>query len=345
MDNNVAKDFEHELNYTFSSFPFCKLIRSVKEYKDSLYQEFKELPTQPKYYLFREGRLTNEEEIAWQSRTNGLNNHPGIEAKVSALISEFNKKMVDGTLEKKYHGRLIKSTPLVKILIEIDEHIRAFERQPLRHKSDFSVDYATAFASKIISLLSALKSNALQRDILQYLLSKTDNIQILSNSIINQTTDQNIVAVTEQFRHMKLFADKVFSDELIRISSQKNSSRGKYSDFPIKLNNTQITEIHNICVLEGIFEEDYELSDFLGCFNLEKQIRILPRFKGKPGPKFAYILSRIERMTEPLAEYLFGFKGFYTKRGRAENENVPPVTFTNKVDKIFSIKKGHIINV
>lgn len=100
-----------------------------------------------------------------------------------------------------------------------------------------------------------------------------------------------------------------------------------------------IKPIYDICIREAIFTEQYDLIDFINCFDGNYNQKSFPPLKIKP--KFCFILAQLDGVNEKIAINYFGVKGYKTQKNREINKRKgisnrnKLFVFTQDVYKIF----------
>ena len=104
-----------------------------------------------------------------------------------------------------------------------------------------------------------------------------------------------------------------------------------------------IPKIYKFCIAECLYSDEYDISNFWDCFDLNKSKRVYPIFNKGKQKYFTYILSLIDyEINGPMAKQCFGIKSYPTEKSRwvnDKNTELTPADFNFKIraNKIFNI--------
>jgi hypothetical protein len=312
----IIEDFEYDLeagrNASWLSFAFRDLIICNEEYKAALFEEFKELPTHPKYHWFyqgkiKDGHITDDELKRWENKYEEDVIYADVERKLESFIAEFHNKVRNNSIEKNHYGRNVLNTATVKILNQINSKFVEFEKFVSReHKESYQV-YASAFASEIIALTNKLNIQGLKEEILNKFIDESGNTDIVI-SLIYASTYYNTEKLRSEYEVLKIYANKLFRDELERTERLTGEQRF-FIDY------ARIEAIYRLCEDE-FFKEPFTKQEMVNCFDLNYKANKHPKFNRGFQAKFKYILAQIndkKRITniDKIALERFGIKGYY----------------------------------
>jgi hypothetical protein len=236
VEHTILQDFEYELeagrNASWLSFSFRDLVIDNDDYKEALFIQFKKLPPHPKYHWFSkdllsEGYLTKEEKRRWDNKhTEGVY-YSDVESKLRDLVTEYNRLVSTNLLDKRYFGRSVLNTPMVKTLNQIGHNFTEFEKLVSSDKKESYQIHASAFASEIIALTDKLCMPDLKIEILNKFIDEGGNTDLMLG-VIMQKAYYNTEKLRSEYDILKLLANKLLRDELSKAKTPGKSSLSAY---------------------------------------------------------------------------------------------------------------------
>lgn len=340
----VEQDFDFDLeDPRRPDFPFRKFIITNSTYRDLLFNQFKELPAEPKEYWYYEGRknegyLTEDEKYRWDNHFFTKDIHyKDVEAKLDNLTLEFlkNRKTLDG----KYNGRNLLHAPLVKILLLIGEQINDFEKHVSSGKTVSSEKYIEAFASEFIATTNKLNIPNLKNEIITFFINRHENEDLFYEDIANLIPDatnkflyRKTDALKAEYKELKIYANKLLREEVLK-GGNSNETKLEYDTnthplIPIKT----VSDFYRFCIIKELFATEISEIDFIVCFNKNKQPTKHPIFKVKN--QLVYFLSKFDTINSKVAKSNFGIKDYTNDKSEIKKRAKPKPEITKEIDKI-----------
>lgn len=230
--NSIQDDFEHEL--AINHFPFHDVVTKDQKYIKFLFEEFSRLISRPKFHLYFNDFITEEEWQKDRSENRGYVHtstsrevvaanfvqRSALEIQAEDLYTDFTKMMVKNTVDQKYFGKFIHDMDTYKTLSILSKELDHFRKYVLNSSavSEYN-NYARAAAKKMISLTNKLKIPGLKFDLLTFILDidvENDFKMILWLNTGKKDDHEKLIS---NFSYLKTLADEIFYDEIHQLTS------------------------------------------------------------------------------------------------------------------------------
>ncbi|RQO64847.1 hypothetical protein DBR43_31705 [Pedobacter sp. KBW06] len=254
MKNNasIQEDFDHEV--AINQFPFPEVVTGNQKYIPFLFEEFSRLTPRPKFHLYFNDFISEEEWLKDRTENRGYMHtstsrevvaanfvqRSALEIQAEELYSDFTNMMVKKTVDQKYFGRFIIDMETHKTLTSLNKELDHF-RKYVFNSSDISQysNYARAAAKKMISLTNKLKIPGLKSDLITFILNIDTENDFKMMFWINSDKKHEHDLLSSNFSYLKTLADELFYDEIHQSTSQDKTSPVKSKSDPKSFKNSR----------------------------------------------------------------------------------------------------------
>ncbi|WP_295714759.1 hypothetical protein [Mucilaginibacter sp.] len=328
----IEADFDSEL--IKAKFPYKELILSNALYKDSLFNEFKNLQTRPKQSIFIEEHLSITD-LHSERAGNPSGSTGAVETCYYQLTNEFYELLSNGTLQEKYNGRDILHTSSVKALTEVGNKMRSFEKYVLENEEISSYNgYAKAVSSKIITLLNGF---SFKNELLLILASSEKSKSVSVLFILN---GGDINEIEERYGNLKVYFDGFINDELKNARSV-HPAETKFESLKVKLTKYGFFTLPKVRQLHCVDRQD-KLVELLASNDAPYQIAMFDYLNFLEFTKLNYAKKQtIQARNKLIAENIIGrhedtVKNLINYLSRPDNKRYTAALHKNDVVNDFN---------
>lgn len=258
MKNNasIQEDFDHEL--AINQFPFSEVVTGSQKYIPFLFEEFSNLIPRPKFHLYFNDFISEEEWLKDRTENRGYMHtstsrevvaanfvqRSALEIQAEKLHSDFTKMMVKKTVDQKHFGRFIIDMETHKILTSLNKELDHFKKYVFNSSniSQYS-NYARAAAKKMISLTNKLKIPGLKSDLIMFILNIDTENDFKMMFWISSDKKHEHDLLSSNFSYLKTLADEVLYDEIHLLTSQNETITGKSKSDPKSFKNSKYAKM------------------------------------------------------------------------------------------------------